>query len=131
MIATGVQTSVRDFIDRTAKRLGLHLSWSGEGVDESGTVADVEFHATKNKQEEEVLKALVGKTIVCVDPKYFRPTEVDTLLGDPTKAKEKLGWTPKITLDEMIDEMVSSDLDQARRLAVLRDSGFDVALASE
>ncbi|MCR9296235.1 MAG: GDP-mannose 4,6-dehydratase [bacterium] len=131
VIATGVQTSVRDFIDRTAKRLGLHLSWSGEGVDESGTVADVELHATKNKQEEEVLKSLVGKTIVCVDPKYFRPTEVDTLLGDPTKAKEKLGWTPKITLDEMIDEMVSSDLDQARRLAVLRESGFDVAFASE
>jgi len=131
VIATGVQISVRDFFDSVGTQLGITFDWQGQGVDEVGVVGTVSTDHCKDQRESELLKALLGKTIVRVDPKYFRPTEVDTLLGDPTKAKHKLGWTPKITVHEMVAEMVANDLDQARRLAVLRESGFDVSLATE
>ncbi|HSG91363.1 MAG TPA: GDP-mannose 4,6-dehydratase [Pseudomonadales bacterium] len=123
VIATGKQTSVRDFIVRGAARLGIRIAFEGEGVEEVGIVAAVSGNVATGVK--------VGDTIVRVDPRYFRPTEVETLLGDPSLAAELLGWTPEITLDAMIDEMVEHDLDQARRQALLRSRGFDVTIGRE
>ena len=105
VIATGVQYSVRDFVNAAAKELGIQITWKGQGVEETGTDQN-------------------GKVIVKVDPRYFRPTEVETLLGDPTKAKEKLGWTPKITFDELVSEMVREDLKSAERDELVKKHGF-------
>jgi GDPmannose 4,6-dehydratase len=105
VIATGVQYSVRDFIIAAAKELGMPIRWGGDGVDEKGYDAH-------------------GKCVVAVDPRYFRPTEVETLLGDPTKAKEKLGWTPKITFDELVAEMVREDLKSAERDELIKHHGY-------
>jgi GDPmannose 4,6-dehydratase len=131
VIATGVQISVRAFVDAAAKELGLTIQWAGTGVEETGTITAVQRDLAASEREAVLLDQLVGKTVVKVDPTYFRPTEVETLLGDPSKAKEKLGWVPKITLAELVSEMVANDLDQARRLSVLKDSGFNVAVAYE
>ena len=105
VIATGVQFSVRDFINVAAKKLDMHIRWDGEGVEEKGY----------NSQ---------GKCIVAVDSRYFRPTEVETLLGDPTKAKEKLGWVPRITFDELVAEMVHEDLKSAECEELVRSNGY-------
>ena len=105
VIATGVQYSVRQFVDAAAKELGIQITWQGQGVDETGTDQN-------------------GKVIVKVDPRYFRPTEVDTLLGDPTKAREKLGWTPKTTFDELVAEMVREDLKSAERDELVKKHGY-------
>jgi len=123
VIATGVQVSVREFIKRSAARLGISLRFEGRGVDETGVVESVQGDAAP------AVKA--GDVLVRVDPRYFRPAEVETLLGDPTKAKEKLGWTPQITLDQMIEEMVASDLEAARQHALLKRHGFKVAVSQE
>ena len=123
VIATGVQTSVREFIDKAAARLGITLAWRGRGLKEEGVVDAVVGDAAP------AIKG--GETIVRVDPRYFRPAEVDALLGDATRARERLGWTPEITLDEMIDEMVAHDLDHARRHALLRQHGYHVAVPQE
>ncbi|MGR8930934.1 MAG: GDP-mannose 4,6-dehydratase [Gammaproteobacteria bacterium] len=123
VIATGIQYSVRQFIEKTAAALGISLGWEGKGVDEIGRVAAI----TGDKANS--LKT--GDVIVRIDPRYFRPSEVETLLGDPTKAREKLGWVPKITLDELIEEMVSSDLDIARQHALLKRSGYHIAVSRE
>jgi GDPmannose 4,6-dehydratase len=123
VIATGVQVSVREFITRSAARLGITLRFEGRGVDELGVVAQVAGDKAPG------VKA--GDVIVRIDPRYYRPTEVDTLLGDPTKAREKLGWTPQITLDQMIDEMVAADLEQARSHALLKTHGFKVTVSQE
>jgi GDPmannose 4,6-dehydratase len=111
VIATGVQYSVRQFIEWTAAALGLQLRWEGEGVNEVG-YAD-------------------GKAIVRIDPRYFRPTEVETLLGDPSKAKQKLGWVPEITAQEMCAEMVAHDLAQAKQHALLKQHGYQVNVSVE
>lgn len=105
VIATGAQYSVRDFVDTAAKELGMRLTWKGEGVDEKGYDAS-------------------GKCIVAVDPRYFRPTEVETLLGDPSKAKQKLGWTPKTTFEELVAEMVREDLKAAERDELIKKHGY-------
>ena len=115
VIATGVQYSVRQFVDFAANELGITLAWSGEGVEEKGTVSAVAGNDAKCK---------VGEVIVKVDPRYFRPTEVETLLGDPTKAKEKLGWVPKTTLKELVAEMVQADYTSAKRDALVKLAGF-------
>ncbi len=107
VIATGKQHTVREFIDKAAEKLHLPLVWQGEGVNEKG------------------LHRETGKVMVAVDPHYFRPTEVDTLLGDPTKAREKLGWVPRTTLDELISEMVEKDLLIARKDHLCQTHGFD------
>ncbi len=112
-IATGVQYSVREFVNYAAKELGLTLRWEGKGIDEQAIVVDAGNTSLKTNQ-----------VIVKVDPRYFRPTEVETLLGDPTKAKEKLGWVPKITLEEMVAEMVREDLSIAQRDDLCRKEGF-------
>lgn len=123
VIATGVQYSVRQFIEKSATRLGITLRFEGCGVEEVGVVAAVDGDLAP------ALKP--GDVIVRVDPHYFRPAEVDTLLGDPTFAKEELGWIPHITLDQMIAEMVSSDLEQVRQHALLQRHGFDVPVSKE
>jgi len=123
VIATGVQFSVRDFIKMSAQELGIELTFEGAGVDEKGIVSKIMYpNETKLK---------VGETIIKIDPRYYRPTEVETLLGDPTKAKEKLGWTPQITVQEMIKEMVKYDLDQAKQHAILKSHGFSISVTQE
>ncbi len=123
VIATGVQCSVRDFITKSAKRLGISIRFEREGVNERGVVSAIEG--------DQALALKVGDVIVKIDPRYFRPTEVETLLGDPSKAKEKLGWVPEVTLDEMIKEMVDYDLDQAKRHALLKQHGYHIAVGKE
>ncbi|ODV44001.1 GDP-mannose 4,6 dehydratase [Cupriavidus sp. UYMMa02A] len=123
VIATGKQVSVREFINRSASQLGITLRFEGKGEDEVAVVAAI--------SGDKAPALAVGDVIVKVDPRYFRPAEVETLLGDPAKAKARLGWEPEITLDEMIAEMVASDLDQARRHALLKQHGFEVAVSVE
>ena len=105
VIATGVQCSVRDFVNAAAKELEIQIMWQGKGVDEKGFDAN-------------------GKCIIQVDPRYFRPTEVETLLGDPTKAKQKLGWTPKISFSELVVEMVQEDYKSAQRDELIKKHGY-------
>jgi GDPmannose 4,6-dehydratase len=123
VIATGVQYSVRQFIEWSAAELGLTLSFEGQGVDEVAVVAAVSGDAAPAVR--------VGDVVVRVDPRYFRPAEVETLLGDPTKAKEKLGWVPEITVQEMCAEMVREDLKAAQRHALLKRHGHEVVLGVE
>jgi GDPmannose 4,6-dehydratase len=119
VIATGVQYSVRDFVNASVEEIGIKLRWEGTGVDEVGIVDAVE---AGRGSRDAVLTP--GQVVVRVDPRYFRPTEVETLLGDPTKAKEKLGWTPTTTFEEMVVEMVRSDLDIANRDSLVKQHGF-------
>lgn len=123
VIATGVQYSVRQFIEMSALELGISISWEGTGVEEKGIVDGI------NGNNAQGLK--VGQTIVAIDPRYFRPAEVETLLGDPSKAKEKLGWVPQITLQEMIKEMVACDYDEAKKHALLKVQGYHVSVSRE
>ncbi|MEX5565654.1 GDP-mannose 4,6-dehydratase [Pseudophaeobacter sp. 1A16562] len=123
VIATGVQYSVRQFITWSAAELGLTLEFTGEGTDEVATVAAIEGDKAP------ALK--VGDVILRIDPRYFRPAEVETLLGDPAKAKAKLGWTPEITVQEMCAEMVREDLKVAQRSRVLMEHGYDTPVARE
>lgn len=123
VIATGVQYSVRQFVELAAKGLGITLAFRGSGVDEVGVVIAVEG--------DNAPAVKVGDTLVAVDAHYFRPTEVETLLGDPSRAKERLGWVPEITLEEMVTEMVEHDLDNAKRHALLKSYGHDVSLSLE
>jgi GDPmannose 4,6-dehydratase len=123
VIATGVQYSVREFIAKSAARLGITLKFEGQGVDERAVVSGI------NGDSSPAIK--VGDVVVKVDPHYFRPTEVETLLGNPAKAKAKLGWVPEITLDEMIQEMVAHDLEQAKQHALLKDHGYAVHVGKE
>jgi GDPmannose 4,6-dehydratase len=123
VIATGQQYSVREFIIWSAEELGIGLRFEGNGVDEVGIVDSVQGNLTTS------VKA--GDIIVRVDPRYFRPAEVETLLGDPTKAKEKLGWVPEISAREMCAEMVAADLDTARRHALLKAHGLGLPVAIE
>jgi GDPmannose 4,6-dehydratase len=115
VIATGVQHSVRHFVECAAENLGISLRFEGEGVDEVAVVDAV----NGNKAQ-----VTPGQTIVRVDPRYFRPTEVETLLGDPTKARQKLGWVPTTTFEELVAEMVIADYDSARRDALVKSAGF-------
>ncbi len=124
VIATGVQYSVRQFVEFSARELGVTLAFEGEAEAEVGRVIKVEPVVNANGQSELLAKCQVGDVIVRVDPRYYRPTEVETLLGDPTKAREKLGWTPKISLPELVKEMVLSDYTSAKRDSLVRQAGF-------
>jgi GDPmannose 4,6-dehydratase len=123
VIATGKQISVREFVRLSALELGVTLEFTDEGLAEVGTVAAITGDNANSLS--------VGDVIVQVDPRYFRPAEVETLLGDPTKAKEKLGWVPEITVEEMCAEMVANDLDMAKRHALLAKHGHRVAMSIE
>ncbi len=139
VIATGRQHSVRNFVEIAAAGLGIGISWQGSGVNEIGIVKDVSRKALDveyvTREEEKKPSRLTnydsrpiapGDVIVRIDSRYFRPTEVETLLGDPAKAKEKLGWEPKISFEEMVREMVGHDLRQARKDKLCNDHGFEI-----
>jgi len=119
VIATGEQHSVRDFVDAAAKEIGIGLRWEGKGIDEIGIIDQIAAATDMQSMK-------VGDIIVRVDPRYFRPTEVETLLGDPTKAREKLGWVPKTTFSSLVIEMMRSDLVEARRDELCKSEGFTV-----
>ena len=121
VIATGKQATVRDFINKSANQLGISLRFEGEGLDEVGRVETIDTTVA-----EQDIAVKPGDIMVAVNKKYYRPTEVDTLLGDPRQAKEKLGWEPRVTLDEMIAEMVQNDLQIAKKNRLLIKSGYDV-----
>lgn len=123
VIATGVQYSVRQFVEMSAKELGISMQWQGHGEHEKGIVAA--------KSGDLAPGISVGDVIVTVDPHYFRPAEVETLLGDPGKAKRELGWVPQTTLQQMVAEMVANDLDQARRNKLLKAHGFQYSDSRE
>jgi GDPmannose 4,6-dehydratase len=123
VIATGVQYSVRQFIKWSANELGIGLRFKGSGLDEIGIVESIDGNHVSNIE--------IGDVIVRIDPRYFRPAEVETLLGDPSKAKEKLKWTPQITVQEMCSEMVIEDLKTAKRHALLKKHGYDIPISIE
>ena len=123
VIATGRQYSVRNFVAMSAAHLGITLRFQGKGMDEIAVVEKTEGDLAPSVS--------AGDVIVRVDPRYFRPAEVETLLGDPTKAKEKLGWTPEITINELCAEMIAEDLVQAKKVALLKRNGFHTPIARE
>ncbi len=123
VIATGVQYSVRQFIQWSAEELGVTLKFEGKGVDETATVAAIKGDKAPGLK--------VGDVVVKIDPRYFRPTEVETLLGDPSKAKAKLGWTPEITVQQMCAEMVATDLEEAQKHALLKKHGYQLNVSVE
>ena len=155
VIATGVQYSVRQFIEWTAAALGMEIRWEGTGVDEVGywtnrhpqepsrhfresgnpspssAIASPSTGSAQAEARQSTPLHPIDQPIIRIDPRYFRPTEVETLLGDPSKAKQKLGWVPEITAQEMCAEMVAHDLAQARRHALLKQHGFDVNVSVE
>jgi GDPmannose 4,6-dehydratase len=121
VIATGMQFSVRQFIEWSAAELGVRLIFEGKGVYETAIIASIEGDKSPSMK--------VGDVIVRIDPRYFRPTEVETLLGDPTKAKEELGWEPEITAQEMCREMILADYEEAKRNALLNINGYNVRIS--
>ena len=123
VIATGIQVSVRDFVTKAAHQLGIALMFQGAGVDEVAIVTAVQGELAPAVKK--------GDVIVRVDPRYFRPTEVETLLGDPSKAKQRLGWSPEISLDAMIEEMVQHDMEGAKQHAILKQHGYGVPVSHE
>ena len=123
VIATGIQYSVRQFIEWSAKELGVSIEFVGKGIEERGLVKSIDGENAPGIK--------VGDVIIQVDPRYFRPTEVETLLGDPSNAKNKLGWVPEITVQEMCVEMVQEDLKLAKRTRLLKDTGYDIAVSNE
>ncbi len=141
VIATGKQYSVRQFINWTAEALGMQLRWEGEGVNEVGywlnpppaVIPDlIRDPGSPTSWIADQVRNDNGETpVIRIDPRYFRPTEVETLLGDPTKAKEKLGWVPEITAQEMCAEMVAYDLQQAKQHALLKANGYNVNVSVE
>ena len=134
VIATGVQYSVRQFIEKIAVALGMQILWQEECVAEVGywTNPQLVFAGAKDVIAGYVPQSMPSEiTVIRIDPRYLRPTEVETLLGDPTKAKERLGWVPEITLDEMVLEMVATDLADAKKNALLKQHGFQTIFVKE
>ncbi len=125
VIATGKQISVREFVRMSAAELGIELSFSGEGVEEIATITAI------NDVDGDLKGVNVGDVVVKVDPRYFRPAEVETLLGDPSKAEKELGWKPEITVEEMCAEMVRHDLVEAKKNALLKEHGYEMSVAFE
>ena len=132
VIATGEQHSVREFVEMAAAEIGLGIQWEGSGVEEVGLVSEVRGQMTGGGRQRgvdngwQVAYVCKGDMIVRIDPRYFRPTEVESLLGDASKAREKLGWVPRASFSELVQEMVAHDLEQARRDRLCEDNGFEV-----
>jgi len=124
VIASGVQHSVRQFVEQAATELGITLRWEGEGVDEVGIVNGFSPSIDSNGEKLKIKGPEVGQVIIRIDPRYFRPTEVESLLGDPSKAKKELGWQPKISFADLVKEMVLADLEVAQRDALVKKHGF-------
>ena len=133
VIATGKQHSVRELCEKSFDKLGIKLKWQGEGKNEKGVIAAIQPAPFLDKyaKHSRLADFKDGKVLVAIDHRYFRPTDVETLLGDPTKAREKLGWKPEISFDEMIQEMVIHDLNEASREALCRKKGFSVMSSCE
>lgn len=129
VIATGVTTSIRDFIGKAFREIGLTVEFQGEGVNETGKITQVEADLFVKKIGEpylEPLKKRVGEAIVKVDPKYFRPTEVELLIGDATKARTKLSWEPQYNLDMLIEDMMQNDVREMKKEAYLKEAGYRI-----
>jgi GDPmannose 4,6-dehydratase len=128
VIATGEQHSVRKFCELAFSEAGIKIEWKGKGISEVGLIQDINPSAMSKKYDRrEQMRGLhKGQTVVAIDPRYFRPTEVDTLLGDPTKARKKLGWKQKVSFDQMVSEMIEHDLIEGMREAIWKQKGFDV-----
>ena len=133
VIATGVQHSVREFCDKAFACIGVKINWQGEGIEEKGLIEDVSVpDSLKNLPVKNSLDRLEkGQVVVSVDARYFRPTEVESLLGDPAKAKKNLGWEPKISFEQMVSEMVSQDLTESVREAICDRNGFPIPASCE
>lgn len=116
VIATGKQYSARDFVSIAAEEMGFTIKWEDSGVNEKGIIDKI--------NDKEIKGIRAGDIIVAVDPRYFRPTEVETLLGDPTKAREKLGWTPKTSFHDLVKEMVQNDLKSSEKDALVKMAGY-------
>lgn len=133
VIATGVTTKVREFIRMAFNEVGISLNFEGEGIDEKGYISDVDektFQSKTGKTSSEV-NCNSGKKVISIDPRYFRPTEVDLLIGDPTKAQEKLNWKPKYDLSALVKEMVLADIDLFKKDLQLKESGFTILKQEE
>jgi len=128
VIATGEQHSVREFCERAFSETGIHLDWKGDGLSEQGVVADIQLSALLKKYDrrDRLRDLQPGQVVVSIDPRYFRPTEVDTLLGDPSKAQEKLGWKQEISFNQMVKEMIAHDLRDGMREAIWKQKGFAI-----
>jgi GDPmannose 4,6-dehydratase len=129
VIATGVTTTIRDFIAKAFAEIGVTIAFRGEGAAETGEMAAIDRELFAAKVGEEYLPALqkrMGDTLVRVDPQYFRPTEVELLIGDATKARTRLGWTPQYTLDTLIEDMMASDIKAMKKEAYLREGGYRI-----
>jgi GDPmannose 4,6-dehydratase len=136
VIATGITTSIRDFIKMAGEELGLEITFSGENVEEKGYLTAIDekvflekvgeqyFETFKKRVRKNSSPTMNGEPLIAVDPQYFRPTEVELLIGDATKAKEKLGWIPKYDLKGLISEMIQSDIDLMKKDAYLRGGGY-------
>lgn len=133
VIATGKTTEVREFIRKAFSELGIELEFVGEGVEEKGVIASIDSHRYEEATGQTTgdARLRVGSELVEIDPRYFRPTEVDLLIGDPTKAKEKLGWEPQYSLDELVQEMVASDVALFRKDVELKSAGYDTLYQAE
>jgi len=123
VIATGKQISVREFVELSAKEIGVELEFTCKGVNEIATVVAI--------NGDNAPSISIGDVIIKVDPRYFRPAEVETLLGDPSKAKEKLGWVPEISVEQMCSEMMANDIDTAKRHSLLKAHGHSVTVSVE
>jgi len=133
VIATGKQHSIREFCERAFSVVGIKIKWHGKGVTEKGVIAEIQPSSVVEKYAAYSRPRELSKehVVVSVDPRYFRPTEVETLLGDPSKARDKLGWEPKISFDKMIEEMVEHDLNEATREAICQRNGFSIPSSVE
>ena len=128
VIATGEQHSVREFCERAFLEIGIELEWEGDGVFEKGIAKELQPSALLKKYDrrDHLRELHQGQSIVAIDPRYFRPTEVDTLLGDPSKAGKKLGWKPEISFNQMVQEMIEHDLKEGMREAIWKQRGFEI-----
>jgi GDPmannose 4,6-dehydratase len=129
VIATGVTTTIRDFISKAFREIGVNVAFKGEGIHETGIIESVDTNVFVNKIGESYLTPIqqrIGEKVVKVDPKYFRPTEVELLIGDATKARTKLSWEPKYTLDTLIEDMMAGDVKEMKKEAYLKDGGYRI-----
>jgi len=129
VIATGVTTTIRDFIYKAFEKVGIILEFKGEGVHETGQIAGIRADVFAEKIGEAYLKKIqsrIGEEAVKVDPQYFRPTEVEMLIGDATKARTKLSWTPQYELDSLIEDMMQNDIKEMKKEAYVKDGGYRI-----
>ena len=128
VIATGEQHSVRKFCELAFSEMGIQIEWEGKGISERGLIRDIKPSVLQNKIDHrgQLRDLQNGQTVVAIDPRYFRPTEVETLLGDPTKARKKLGWKQEISFNQMVREMIEHDLKEGMREAIWKQKGFAI-----